>query len=58
MTVSPADGELLEALGQIDGVADERVLQSLVGAEQRGGHLARRDADAESEDGAVPRVAH
>ena len=42
--------ELLESLGQVDGVADERVLETLLRTEQRGGDFARRETDAESED--------
>ena len=34
-------GELLEALAQVDGVADERVLDPLLAAEQRGRDRSR-----------------
>ena len=42
-------GHVLEALRQVHRVADERVLEALLGAEQRGGGLAGGEADAEDE---------
>ena len=42
-------GELLQPLAQVDGIADDRVLETLVGAEQRGGDIAARHADAQRE---------
>ena len=44
-------GQVLQPLGQVHGVADDRVLEPLVAAEQRGGHLAGRHADAQAEGG-------
>ena len=47
----PRLGPLLETLGQVDGVADKRVLQVLLGAEQRRRHRAGGYADTELEGG-------
>ncbi len=42
-------GEILQPLGEVHGVAHERVLEPLLRAEQRGGDRTGREADAEPE---------
>ena len=41
--------EVLQPLREVHGVADQRVLDALLGAEQRGGDRPGRHADAEAE---------
>ena len=41
--------QVLQPLREVHGVADERVLEPLLGAEQRGGDRPGRQADAEAE---------
>ena len=53
-TVSPPSPQLLQALREVHGVADQRVLEALLGAEQRGGDLAGGQPDAEAERRAGP----
>ena len=51
-TVIPGrPGQVLEPLGQVHGVADQRVLEAFLAAEQGRGHVAGRQADAEPERG-------
>ena len=47
-------GELLQALAQVHGVADDRVLDPLLAAEQRGGHLAGAEPDARARTARSP----
>ena len=47
--LAPGPGHLLQALREVHGVADERVLEALLRAEEGGGCLAARDADPEQE---------
>ena len=42
-------GEVLQPLRHVHGVADERVLEALLGAEQGGRDVAGRHADAHAE---------
>ena len=47
----PRLGQLLQPLGEIDRVADQGVLQPLLGPEQGGGGLAGREAHSQPEGG-------
>ena len=59
MTVVPGRaGEVLQALGEVDRVADDGVLEPLLAAEQRRGDLAGRQPDPEPERRAGPPPAH
>src|SRR6266545_7612328 len=52
----PRASQLLEPLGEVDAVPDQRILEAFVGAEQRRRDLAGREPDAHMErlDGIGP----
>ena len=51
-------GELLQALAEVDGVADERVLDPLFAAEQGGGDRAGAEPDARARTACSPSAIH
>ena len=57
-TISPRRANCCRRCAQVHGVADQRVLEPLLGAEQRRGDLAGRQPDAEAERLGSPSARH